>query len=281
MTVLGRSRDLVEVRWRGREVHGSGVSWLRVRRGVGACLLLAFLTGCSAADAQLTAHASRPAVAPSKTVAPDASASVVVRVTPRSGPVGTVVRLTATGCVDNAGDVTFNADANDMSKRNDMSLARRVPVARSGDRVTGTYEVTSRDVTGGEGLFYVQCGDSLGQTPFLVTGPVAANGNCPLYADQVTAADAPAAFNAAVAYARTLDPKLTQSRVREDSVRLASSDLQGRGGQVQVRCGPDMAGRTFVVATTRTDLLPSASLSQGVYFVSRVGGQMWVWQQAH
>jgi hypothetical protein len=200
-----------------------------------------------------------------------------VRVTPQSGPVGTSVQLIATGCLD-AGAVSFNNDANDMSARNDPNTVHELTVTRTDDRVTGTYVITRRDLTGGEGLFYVQCGQTLGEVPFLVTGPVAANGACPLHAERVVASDAPAAFDAVVAYATALDPKLSLDRIRKDSVRLASADLLGRGGQVQ--CG-DVDARTFVVSTTRTDMLPSASLSEGVYFVSRVAGRMWVWRQAH
>lgn len=212
---------------------------------------------------------------------PVGTSPVVVRLTPSSGPVGTVVRVRASGCEDNAGDVSFHGDANDLSARNDARLVHLVTAVRTGDQVMGTYQVTRQDLTGGEGLFSVQCGASLGQAPFLVTGPVPATGQCPLLEEPVSEADGPAAFDAAVAYATGLDPTLSSGRVREDTVRSASSDLRGRGGEVQARCGADTAGRTLVVTTTRTDLLPSASLATSVYFVSRVGGRLWVWQQAH
>ncbi|HVA59088.1 MAG TPA: hypothetical protein VNG13_00940 [Mycobacteriales bacterium] len=93
--------------------------------------------------------------------------------------------------------------------------------------------------------------------------------------------DSNAAFDAVVRYAERQEPGLVARRLRRDRVVLALVDERSRGGEVLARCGPSVAGRTLVVYTTRTDLLPSASLSEGDYFVSREEGILTVWKQAH
>ena len=102
---------------------------------------------------------------------------------------------------------------------------------------------------------------------------------CPDHPDDLTASMAEGAFAAVVRYNRK-DPTFKPGLLRRDSIRLAPR-ADARGEQVAVECGAAVAARTFVVMTTRTDLLPSQSLSQGVYFVSRVSGLFVVWLQAH
>jgi len=88
------------------------------------------------------------------------------------------------------------------------------------------------------------------------------------------------AFQAVIAYNRSHFGDFDPATLRRDRVVAASTDTE-RGGEVTSTCGPLVAARTFVVYTTRTDLLPSQSLSQGVYFVSPTPRQMHVWEQAH
>src|SRR6476646_130593 len=102
---------------------------------------------------------------------------------------------------------------------------------------------------------------------------------CPSDPDDLTASMATDAFDAVVRFNKK-DPAFRPRTLRRDQVSLAT-DAGARGEQVAAECGAAVAVRTFVVMTTRTDLLPSQSASQGVYFVSRVSGHFMVWEQAH
>jgi hypothetical protein len=62
---------------------------------------------------------------------------------------------------------------------------------------------------------------------------------------------------------------------------IAAADTAGRGAQVSAECGKAVANRTVVVSITDRALLPSASLSQRVVFVSRFPSGYRVWQRAH
>jgi hypothetical protein len=88
-----------------------------------------------------------------------------------------------------------------------------------------------------------------------------------------------AAFAAVRVYAEQ-GSRFPPQDLRLDKVTVASGDTE-RGGQVRQMCSSDVATHTLIVYTTRTDLLPSASLSQGVYFTSRLGGHFETWYQAH
>jgi hypothetical protein len=102
---------------------------------------------------------------------------------------------------------------------------------------------------------------------------------CPADPEDLGGSTSDEAFAAVVRF-NEQDPDFDPSALRRDSVAVAP-EAGARGGQVLTECGPGVAERTFVVETTRTDLLPAQSASQGVYFVSRVGGQLVVWEQAH
>jgi hypothetical protein len=54
-----------------------------------------------------------------------------------------------------------------------------------------------------------------------------------------------------------------------------------RGSEVKHQCGPRMLDRTVVVGLLFPKELPSASLSQGVVFVSLFGTGYQVWEIAH
>jgi hypothetical protein len=102
---------------------------------------------------------------------------------------------------------------------------------------------------------------------------------CPADPDDLGGSTSDEAFAAVVRFNET-DPDFDPATLRNDSVAPATR-AGARGLQVLAECGRDVAERTFVVETTRTDLLPAQSASQGVYFVSRVSGRLVVWEQAH
>ncbi|HET7659960.1 MAG TPA: hypothetical protein VFK66_06170 [Oryzihumus sp.] len=102
---------------------------------------------------------------------------------------------------------------------------------------------------------------------------------CPQHPQALTSSMAAAAFAAVVRY-NERDPAFDPATLRRDSV-LPGRDAGPRGEQAAAECGAAVAARTFVVMTTRTDLLPSQSASQGVWFVSRVEGRFVVWQRVH
>jgi hypothetical protein len=54
-----------------------------------------------------------------------------------------------------------------------------------------------------------------------------------------------------------------------------------RGGEVRHQCGRSVAARTVVVQALYPRLLPSASLSEGVVFVSRFRHGFRIWEVAH
>ena len=54
-----------------------------------------------------------------------------------------------------------------------------------------------------------------------------------------------------------------------------------RGAEVKAQCGPQVFRRTVVVDLLFPKMLPSASLSQGTVFISRVPTGYRVWEQAH
>lgn len=108
----------------------------------------------------------------------------------------------------------------------------------------------------------------------------AAASQCPKSPQPITNGMRDQAFQAVVSYNQQRDSQFQTSTLRRDQVTIASAD-SSRGSEVTTNCGPFTSARTFVVYTTRTDLLPSASLSQGVYFVSRTNGTLEVWKQAH
>lgn len=120
-------------------------------------------------------------------------------------------------------------------------------------------------------------GDLLPDATANPTGPDV----CPTGLQPVSTTDAPAAFTAVRGYATRHDPTFAATDLHLDPVVIATDDLDGYGGLVTRTCGIPTAGRTLVVTTTRTDLLPSASLSSSVYFVSRIDGTWVVWQQVH
>lgn len=103
-----------------------------------------------------------------------AEPDLAITVTPTSGPPGTVVRIIVTGCgaADRADKptVSFNNDAENFGARNDPETVRLVRVRDRGTTAEGAYTIVNRDRTGGVGMFFVQCGQTLKQKRFKVTG---------------------------------------------------------------------------------------------------------------
>lgn len=95
-----------------------------------------------------------------------------IAVTPSSGPVGTTVEISVGGCHDPSGQnhaVSFNNDADNPSARNDPQTVHAVTVRQDDELLTGSYRIQPSDLTGGVGMFFVQCGATLMTAPFSVT----------------------------------------------------------------------------------------------------------------
>jgi hypothetical protein len=78
---------------------------------------------------------------------------------------------------------------------------------------------------------------------------------------------------AALRYAKSGKPQVV-------AADLASGDHQ-RGGQAKYECGTRVSRRTVVVYITLRAFLPSASLSEKVFFVGRFRRGYRVWQVVH
>lgn len=152
---------------------------MRLLRGAVLAVSLLAATAChgsSGNQAVLRAVASESPTSaglPTKCCVPPPEPALDIAVTPTSGPPGTTVHILVTGCGEaDARDlptVSFNNDAENFGARNDADTVRAVTMKEDGTRATGTYTVVARDRTGGVGMFFVQCGQSLEQTRFKVT----------------------------------------------------------------------------------------------------------------
>lgn len=110
---------------------------------------------------------------PEAKINPLTSPNLAISLTPKSGPVGTVVHVTVTGCNDPAGGnhaVSFNNDATNVNARNDPNTDHVVPTRQSGQTLTGSYQLVQLDRTGGVAQFTVQCGATLRMVRFTLTG---------------------------------------------------------------------------------------------------------------
>lgn len=99
---------------------------------------------------------------------------------------------------------------------------------------------------------------------------------CPASPQPITSDMQDQAFAAVVSYNRQQVQGFDPSMLRRDHVTIASDDPH-RGSQVTTNCRAFVATRAFVVYTTLTDIRPSASLAQGVYYVSRTDDAFRVW----
>jgi hypothetical protein len=139
----------------------------------GALLVAVAATGCGATAShqslRVASHDGAAAARPAKAVVPG-SPDLKLVVSPTSGAPGTVVHVTAAGCVDATGEnhaVSFNAG--DRSAGHNPQAVRAIASTLSGTSLTATYTVRNADRGTRGGVFYVQCGASLVSAPFVVT----------------------------------------------------------------------------------------------------------------
>lgn len=131
-------------------------------------------------------------------------------------------------------------------------------------------------------------GASLALALAVVPGAAAAKGGekriaCPRQAKAALPLSAHAtkkAAQAALAAApkRYKDLNVKGAKVVWSKVATAAG---ARGGEVAFQCGKTIQARTVVVELRFPKELPSASLSEGVVFVSRFKSGYWVWEVAH
>jgi hypothetical protein len=111
-----------------------------------------------------------------------------------------------------------------------------------------------------------------------LTAPGALSGSCPSKAELLPADAVARAADEARTEARHLYPG-------DGSAVLTKSDLAPyagpRGSEVKAQCGTRTFHRTEVVELLFPKELPSASLSQGVVFVSLSASGYRVWEVAH
>ena len=150
---------------------------MRVRAcAAAAALIVVAATGCGSSSSNLgtlkvKGGAGAPAAQAKGKAAVPGSPDLKLAVDPASGPPGTVVRITATGCVDATGlnhAVSFNAAAGRAAGQRPGTV-RTVGSTLSGTTLTASYTVRNADRAAAHGVFYVQCGSSLAQQPFTVT----------------------------------------------------------------------------------------------------------------
>jgi hypothetical protein len=88
------------------------------------------------------------------------------------------------------------------------------------------------------------------------------------------------ATDAALAQVRDAYSGIDTSRAQANIASRAAADA-ARGPQVKRQCGERVAARTTIVYLFFPEMRPSASLTQGVVFVSRFSGGYRIWQVAH
>jgi hypothetical protein len=131
-------------------------------------------------------------------------------------------------------------------------------------------------------------GPSLALALAAVPGAVASKGakqmgTCPRQAKAALPLSANAtkkAAQAALAAApkRYKDLNVTGARVVSSKV---ATEAGARGGEVAFQCGKKIQARTIVVELRFPKEMPSASLSEGVVFISRLESGYEVWEVAH
>jgi hypothetical protein len=153
---------------------------VRISRLSVVALTLAGAVACTGSSGNKAILRTDPSATPTMPTVPTkccvepAEPQLAIAVSPTSGPPGTAVRVLVTGCgvaepADKA-TVSFNNDAENVAARNDADTVRLVKTRQRGTGARGTYTIVRRDRTGGLGMFFVQCGQTLQQTRFKVTG---------------------------------------------------------------------------------------------------------------
>ena len=108
-------------------------------------------------------------------------------------------------------------------------------------------------------------------------------GNCPAEAKAslpLSAHGTKKAARAALAAAPKLYKELNVKGAKVVWSKVASA-AGPRGGEVAFQCGKKIQARTIVVELRFPKEMPSASLSEGVLFVSRFKSGYRVWERAH
>lgn len=106
------------------------------------------------------------------------------------------------------------------------------------------------------------------------------SGSCPAAPRPLPALGVAYAAQAALSDVRQ-DYGVLEARGAEVMAADRSAFAGVRGQQVSHQCGQRVAARTVVVQLFFNRLLPSASLSHGVVFVSRLSSGYRVWEVAH
>ena len=94
-----------------------------------------------------------------------------ISVLPATGPPGTLVHITVTGCADPSGQnhaVSFNNDSQNFGARNNPATVRDIPSRQEGDRLIASYRIAPADKTGGVGQFTAQCAADVVDIQFTV-----------------------------------------------------------------------------------------------------------------
>jgi hypothetical protein len=98
------------------------------------------------------------------------SGKLAMSIEPTSGPVGTVVEIRASFCLDANGQnhaVSFNPDTSNPAPDATVDGIR---ANLAGETLTARYTITRADARGsGHGRFFVQCATDLADLPFRIT----------------------------------------------------------------------------------------------------------------
>ena len=135
------------------------------------------VTALAATGFVLAGAASSGASPGGKPGAPAASPDLKVSVSPAQGPAGTSVQIDATGCVDANGlnhAVSFNSNGRAASAMNNPQAIHTIDAGLNGTTLSAQYTIPPQAAAGAGdavGTFYVQCGSSVQEADFTVTGP--------------------------------------------------------------------------------------------------------------
>ena len=151
---------------------------------VAGVVVAAAVSGCGGAGTATSTRATDPSASATTTTTvgkhvEQGSGHLRMTIRPTSGPVGTVVHISATGCSDADGQnhaVSFNPGFG-----NTLQAARAhyqqgvIDSHLSGQVLHATYRITTQDARAAEHadasapLFYVQCATDLADLPFTIT----------------------------------------------------------------------------------------------------------------
>ena len=145
-----------------------------------AALLAVGLTGCGTTAPQaLRVHVDKApngvlalmgnTTSKKPTIASVDTSGLTFTITPSSGPAGTPVKISVTGCGDPSGTqhaVSYN-DGNVGGQFADLSKVHSINMDVKGSDLNGQFNIPQHP--SGDGVFYVQCGNAVLTTTFTVT----------------------------------------------------------------------------------------------------------------